>query len=53
METKIIDGAERVKTEKEHWVDVRNIDLYNRLSNITEEDIKEIVENRKLNKEEK
>ena len=53
METKIINGIERVKTKKGHWIDSSNIELYNRLRNITEQDIKEIVENRKLNKEEK
>ena len=42
-----------LKQKKGHWIDSSNIELYNRLRNITEQDIKEIVENRKLNKEEK
>ena len=44
METKIINGVKRVKTERGHWIDVKNINLYNRLSNITEEDVKDIIE---------
>lgn len=47
METKIINGVERVKTKKGHWIDSSNIQLYNRLRNIKEQDIKDLVERSK------